>query len=71
MYRLEIYRIYKNGDSVKEIVENNNLSEILFWYRKNWAVCVEKGIGYLHLYKDGNKLEFTKVKELGFYDRID
>ena len=68
MYRLEVYRY---THELEEVYKANDIEEILFWFRDVWAICVEKGTCYFYLYKDGNKLEFTKTKELGFYDEYD
>lgn len=71
MYRIEIYRRYKNGVAIKEVAESDDIDEILFWFRDNWYICVEKGACYFYLYKNGKKLTYTETKELGFYERID
>ena len=68
MYRIEIYRY---THKLEETYETNDIDVMLFWYRDQWQICVEKGACYFYLFKDGKKLKYTETRELGFYERID
>jgi hypothetical protein len=68
MYRIEIYRY---NHRLEETYETNDIEVMLFWYRDQWRICIERGSCYFYLYRDDKKLTFTETKELGFYDEID
>lgn len=68
MYRIEIYRY---THKLEETYVTNDIDVMLFWYRDQWQICIERGTCYFYLFKDGKKLTYTETKELGFYESID
>lgn len=63
-YKIEIWVHY----NVVETYENNDINEVLNWYRNNWQLVDEKGECYVNVSKDNKVLSFEEKYDLGFYD---
>lgn len=63
MYKIEIWQHW----SLVETYEDDNIEEVLRWYKSNWQYCYECGGCAFDLYKDDVELSFDEEYELGFH----
>ena len=63
VYKIEIFRYH----DLVETYENDNVEEVLMWYKSNWQYCYEVGGCAFDLYKDGIELSFEEELKLGFH----
>ena len=63
-FKIEIWQWH----NIVETYENDNIEEILQWFRKHWRCCYEEGGCSFAVYKNGKGLSFHELCELGFND---
>ena len=63
MYKIEIWQYH----SLTTTYEDNDVEEVLRWYKSNWQYCYELGGCTFDLYKDDVELSFKEEYELGFH----
>ena len=63
MYKVEIwqYRI------IKETKKSQYLEDLIDWYIEEWKHYYDCGHCMFYVYKDGCKLSFNEIYDLGFY----
>ena len=62
-YKIEIW-VYWH---LEEEYESDSIKDILEWYIEHWKGCYECGGCAFNVYKNGEKLDFDELWELGFY----
>lgn len=62
--KIEIWQYH----NIVDTYENDNIEEVLNWFRKNWRCCYNKGGCDFEVYQSGKKLSFHELYELGFND---
>ena len=63
IYRIEIWRYHR----LTATYENDDVAEVLKWYKDNWEYCYDCGGCTYELYKDGICLSFDEGYDLGFH----
>lgn len=63
-YAIEIWKYH----SIRETYENDDIEEVLKWYKDNWKSCYDYGGCMFYLFKNNKELPFEEVRRLGFYD---
>lgn len=63
IYRIEIWQYH----SLTETYENDDVKDILEWYRVHWRYCYEIGGCSFSVYKYDEELSFEEEHDLGFY----
>ena len=63
-YKIEIW-IYH---SIRETYENDDIEEVLKWYKDNWKSRYDYGGCSFSLLKNNEELSFKEINKLGFYD---
>lgn len=62
-YKIEICQYH----AVVKTYENDDVNEVLKWYRENWRYQYECGNCAFNLYENNELLDFDKEYELGFH----
>lgn len=63
-YRIEIWQYHHLTTSY----ENDDIKEVLKWYKKHWQWIYEFGDCTFYLFENGKELDFNKCNKLRFYD---
>ena len=63
-YRIEIWQYHHLTTSY----ENDDIKEVLKWYKKHWQANYDCGCCTFYLFKNNKELDFDKYYKLGFYD---
>ena len=63
-YKIEIWRHHAIVDSF----QNDDVQEVLKWYRREWQGCYDNGGCTFYLFKNGSELSFEEEYSLGFFD---
>ena len=63
-YRIEIWQYHHLTTSY----ENDDIKEVLKWYKKHWQVNYDFGGCTFYLFENNKELDFDKCNKLGFYD---
>lgn len=63
-YKIEIWQ----HQSLTATYENDDIKEILKWYKENWKWSWDYGHCAFSVYENGRLLSFKEATELGFYD---
>jgi hypothetical protein len=64
MYKIEIWRYH----SICETFENEDVKEVLEWFKDNWMEEHENGGCTFYTYKDNEALDYDTEYDLGFHD---
>ena len=62
--KIEIWQYH----NIVDTYENDNIEEILNWFRKHWRCCYNDGGCDFEVYQNGKRLSFHELYELGFND---
>ena len=62
-YKIDIWQWHNKVKTYK----NNDIKEILKWYKENWQRCYENGGCTFYLYEDNKEIDFDNAYKLGFY----
>lgn len=63
-YKIEIWQFY----NIVETYENDDIKEILKWYKSNWSWTYDNGGCSFSIYEESRELSFDEINYLGFYD---
>ena len=63
MYKIEIWQ----RQSLVEVYEQDDIQNILAWFKWYWFDVSEKGDCAIYVYKNGIEMTFEELYELGFY----
>lgn len=63
-YRIEIWQYHHLTTSY----ENDDIKEVLKWYKKYWQANYDFGNCAFYLFKNNKQLDFDKCNDLGFFD---
>lgn len=63
MYKIEIWQ----RRSLVEVYEQDDIQNILAWFKWYWFDVSEKGDCAIYVYKNGIEMTFEELYELGFY----
>ena len=65
MYRIVIWQ----NQSISEVYENEDIQNILAWFKMYWYKHWDKGTCAFFVYRNGfEELEFDELYKLGFYE---
>ena len=62
-YKIEIWQHQK----ITETYANEDISEVLNWYKSNWLWIYEMDDCWFDIYKGDTKLTFEEKYKFGFY----
>lgn len=63
MYKIEIWQ----HRSIVEVYEDDDIQNILAWFKWYWFAANEEGKCAIVVYKNGIELSFEELWEFGFY----
>lgn len=63
-WQIDIWQYHNVVDSY----ENNNIEEVLKWFRQNWLWSYDNGNCSFDVYKNDRLLTFDEENELGFFE---
>ena len=63
-YKIEIWQ----HNNITESYENDNIEDVLKWFRLKWWWLYELGDCSFSVYEDNRELSWNEEYKLGFYD---
>lgn len=63
-YKIEIWQYHE----IVETYENEDIKEILKWYKEEWQYTFDMGGCAFYIYENDRRMDFDEKYKLGFYD---